>query len=692
MTTELLPDQPCTDPNDDLFGYAPFAENLAKSICCYQGKDGLVLAIYGPWGSGKSTMLNFVEHFLRPRHENSKVIVIHFNPWWFSGQDKLARAFFGQLQAILSPLGKKFKKIAECLGDLAESTGGLIGKFLSKLLKRPPKDVSVLKKIICDLLNNIEKHILVIVDDIDRLTPEETHQVFTVIKALADFPNVIYLLAFDHTATAQSISKYLNIDGERYLEKIIQVPFELPTIDRVMLHDRLFKRLNEIMGDRPEELFDQSYWDDIFSAGLAPMFRVPRDVIRLTNTMSVTYPVVQGEVNPVDFIALEAIRVFLPKLYDIIRMHPERFSGKKEGALHGEGFQSIQDFQKQWLAVVPEPLQKNAKALVERLFPRAGHAQDAQALTEWRRNLRACHPEIFPVYFRLTVPSETVSRQEVAALISSSDSAADFGNALVHAGKTILPQGYSKARILLDRLTDHVETDISEGNIAPVIQAFFEVGDTLFEDRDDPKQVGRDISALMRSLLTKLLPRLQSDQRVAVLEAGIEKGKAIAFQGMILDGLGKQAKKADESNTTAMLTIDAVTNLKKIWLNRLVTLSDEPDFVTHKRLAQILAFWREWGDGAEIQAWCKQATASDQGLFAFLKGFVYCIHSNTSNGAFSQQSRINLSSVGQYLDITECAGRLQTMHDNNAIPDDAHEVVTIYLNEFDMLQSGSPTE
>ena len=101
MTIDLLPDRPCTAPENDLFGYAPFADNLAKTICRYSGKDGLVLAIYGPWGSGKSTMLNFVECYLGQHRENSEVIVVHFNPWWFSGQEKLARSFFGQLEGTL---------------------------------------------------------------------------------------------------------------------------------------------------------------------------------------------------------------------------------------------------------------------------------------------------------------------------------------------------------------------------------------------------------------------------------------------------------------------------------------------------------------------------------------------------------------------------------------------------------------
>ncbi|MGK0417282.1 MAG: putative KAP-like P-loop ATPase [Halopseudomonas sp.] len=62
--TALSTDRPSSTPQGDLFGHAPFAESLASSIFRYPGNDGLVLALYGPWGSGKSTVLNYVRHFL----------------------------------------------------------------------------------------------------------------------------------------------------------------------------------------------------------------------------------------------------------------------------------------------------------------------------------------------------------------------------------------------------------------------------------------------------------------------------------------------------------------------------------------------------------------------------------------------------------------------------------------------------
>ena len=63
-------DQALHDPGEDALGYAPFAEQLARSITKMAPTEGLVLAIYGAWGSGKTTVLNFVRYYLSNYPEN----------------------------------------------------------------------------------------------------------------------------------------------------------------------------------------------------------------------------------------------------------------------------------------------------------------------------------------------------------------------------------------------------------------------------------------------------------------------------------------------------------------------------------------------------------------------------------------------------------------------------------------------
>ena len=72
MASTLSADRPQTDPSQDLFGYAPFAQTLTKALCNYRTSDSLVLGLYGDWGSGKSTILKFICHNLKEVPEDER--------------------------------------------------------------------------------------------------------------------------------------------------------------------------------------------------------------------------------------------------------------------------------------------------------------------------------------------------------------------------------------------------------------------------------------------------------------------------------------------------------------------------------------------------------------------------------------------------------------------------------------------
>lgn len=701
--TALSADRPGIDPKGDLFGHAPFAKSLADSICRYPGSDGLVLALYGPWGSGKSTVLGYVNHYLEHQPEENRPIVVPFNPWWFSGQENLARAFLGQLQAVLPSRNEKFKKLGNLLGDFAEGVGGLIdlsgmtggaagklGKLFGMMTKRKPKDVPALKSEISKILREAKKRILVVIDDIDRLTPDETRQLFTVIKALADFPNVVYLLAFDRDVAAQAIEQQSGLPGDRYLEKIIQVPFELPPIDRVALRAALFKRLDEVLGDVPEGSFDQSYWTNVYHDGIDVLIQVPRDVIRFTNTLAVTYPAVRGEVNAVDFIALEALRVFLPSLYDVIRSNQDKFAGHTQDSYYDDTDRGKETFHAAWRNDLPEELRRNAQSLIERIFPRTQNSiYGPDWLAEWRRNLRACHPEIFPIYFRLAVPIGSIRRSEMMALLALAGSPAAFGAELVRAKVERRPDGLSKARALLERLMDHVEKGIPDEHISTVIQALFDVGDSLIDPADERGMF--DLGNVSRASrpIYHLLKRVPADRRIDVLKSAIKAGGAIAVQSWLLRALDDEVTKAKESKEITLLSADEVAQMKTGWLERIRALSGTTDFTAHPELPRLLAIWKQWGDGTEVREWCDRATASDEGLLALLPKFLQHNRIQTmGDWAVRLQPRLNPTWLESYLDIAACAERLIELTRNGMVSSEAEKAVSQFLKEFEMQQAG----
>ena len=83
----LSADKAIEDPRYDRLEYSPFAKNLAESILKMAPIEGFVIAIYGPWGSGKTSFLNFMQYYLNRMPERPVIVV--FNPWWFSGTENI---------------------------------------------------------------------------------------------------------------------------------------------------------------------------------------------------------------------------------------------------------------------------------------------------------------------------------------------------------------------------------------------------------------------------------------------------------------------------------------------------------------------------------------------------------------------------------------------------------------------------
>jgi predicted KAP-like P-loop ATPase len=713
-TAELSADRPSTDPSQDLFGHAPFARTLAKAIRGYRCSDGIVLALFGPWGSGKSTVLAYVEHELERGPEAERPVVVTFNPWWFSGQENLAKAFLGQLQAVLpekysgfKELGNKLAEFGGALGGVADVVGTAMGLPLggkvieagAQLLASKPKDVPALKRSISGLLVEQKKRVLVVIDDIDRLAPDEVRQLFTVIKALADFPYVTYLLAFDREVATTAISDQTGLPGDRYLEKIIQVPFELPRVDHSTLLQALFVRLDAVMAPTPEGRFDSHYWSNVFYSGLHRLFTVPRDIVRLTNALSVTYPAVVGEVNPVDFIAIECLRVFLPSVYDAIRTSPEQFCGYK--AIGDRGDQErAKSFHDTWLQKVPEDLRDSTQELVQRLFPRlesvwSNMHYSGDSLQRWRAKLQVCVPEIFPAYFRLSLPAGTVTRADVDALLAATQDPAAFANVLRDALAQKTARGTSKARALLERLMDHVPDDLGSADAEPVIKALLDMGDELLVRTD---KVAGDFDFGNQSRVSRvayhLLKKVDAANRCEVVASAISNGRAIRCGQYLIGALADEVdKEAKGERGQALVRVEDVDRMKSAWLSRAEVLASEPSFIDHPALARLLSVWRHWGDESNVKAWWAQASGTDEGLAKLIAAFQ---SESTSHGfgdhAVRVHMHVNPKGIEPYDDVHALAARAQILVDAGKVPEAHAAAVKRFIVECERIKDGKNPE
>ncbi|HEY7334009.1 MAG TPA: KAP family NTPase [Bryobacteraceae bacterium] len=335
-------DAPLIDLSADEFHRLPFASRVAETIISRRDPTSIVFAVSGQYGAGKSTVLAFIRKKLEQHHD---IVVVQFNPWRFASEEALLTAFFG---ALAQAIERRFTRVREGIGkvladyvavatelvkikyqDVEVSAGEGIGKLGEKL---KATTIEERKESIETLLGKEGKRIVIMIDDIDRLEPTEVHAVLRLVKLSADFPYTTYILAFDGEAVAKVIGRRFGADeaeGRSFLDKIIQVPLQLPKATHHDLVDFCLRRVESALKATGQDLSDEQSRDfnTHFLLQLAPRLETPRSAKRYANALSFAMPLLRGELNPIDVMLLEAIKVFYPATFRHLREAPSLYTG-----------------------------------------------------------------------------------------------------------------------------------------------------------------------------------------------------------------------------------------------------------------------------------------------------------------------------------------------------------------------------
>jgi hypothetical protein len=417
LTGPYRTDAPISDPRLDVFDREPFARRIADTIGERKDPSSLVIGIYGPWGDGKTTVLNFIRGRLK---DYASIICVSFNPWRMEGEQALLQGFFATLAEVLD---KELTTSSEKLGDVLKKYGALLkvapggwgdaavgaGTALSAV------SLDELRNRISGMLRDAGKRVVVIMDDIDRLDREEIQAIFRLVKLTGDFENTAYVLAFDEEMVASAVGeKYASSSGQAYeagvnfLEKIVQVPLHLPPPSPDDLRQYCFGLVDEALRESATEMSQEQVNEFVrhFIDGIQIRLKTPRMAKRYANTLHFALTILKGETYTPDLLLVEGLRMFYPKLYDAIRHDPEpvlrTHSANKANA---DGGKFIEAHTEGLTAA-----EKHAAVdLVQALFPRMGSTilgSDWEA--EFARDQRIASSYYFPRYFTYGVSSSDV--------------------------------------------------------------------------------------------------------------------------------------------------------------------------------------------------------------------------------------------------------------------------------------------
>jgi predicted KAP-like P-loop ATPase len=486
----LTNDTPITTPDDDHFGIDPFAQALTKAISGMQAPKGVVIGINGPWGSGKTSALNLILYHLEPLIQEQKIKIVRFSPWWMSSTEAIIAAFLSGLEAaigesISESALKAFRNVAHRVQRVVGAAADLVAPGVSKIVDAADgllggdQSIEAQHRKVSESLANANCRFLVVIDDIDRLAPDDVIEMFKLVKSVGQLSNVIYLLTFDRQLAERVVSNKYPSEGPHYLEKILQAAFEVPAVGEEQLRGAFLAQVNDVCP--PAESEDQMRFMNLMLECVTPLLRLPRDLIRLTGMLQVTWPAVAAEVDRADFVSIEAFRLFLPDLYRAIRGNAERLTGIGSMSIDRPDCSRASEYDNLLLAGIPQSEQLRIKRALRRLFPRLDavwakvhHTSDSAS----RRFRRICSAEHFETYFRFAIGEEILPATTISALIKQANERDFIQTTMRRALETRLTSGKTKASVYLDEFRVHA-LGVAQDHIAPLITSLFEIADEL---------------------------------------------------------------------------------------------------------------------------------------------------------------------------------------------------------------------
>jgi predicted KAP-like P-loop ATPase len=344
-------------------------------------------------GFGKTSLLNMVVERLR---DDPPFPVVEFNPWLFSGTEQLVASFFEEMSAqlrlekgrlagiadeleaygeALSPL--RFVPVVGPWLDRVGSGGAALGRLLGRRA-RSRSSVSALRRDIEQKLRALNHPLVVLVDDLDRLTTSEIRDVFKLVRLTANFPNVVYLLAFDRQRVEAALGDD-GMDGRAYLEKILQVAYEVPAIPDEMLRRVFLENLQATLDALETGPFQEALWPDVLVECIWPFVNNLRDVKRYLAALPLTVRQLGTQVAIVDVLAAEALRMFLPETHALLATSATALTATRDPGYGRHDDES----NRQLVADFVESGGKHrevVRAFCARLFPASGGTSVAQSM------------------------------------------------------------------------------------------------------------------------------------------------------------------------------------------------------------------------------------------------------------------------------------------------------------------------
>lgn len=560
MAKELDSDRAVDANDDDEFGFVGIAEKLAPRIVEASKGDGMVIGLEGRWGSGKTSLVNFLRSELE-KAEAEKIHTITVAPWLNGDAGSLVNSVLepiaevlhrienenaapgeqaqaqvaqnvNQLRELISSYGsqtaRKLAPIATLAGYVVpgmQAAGDVleVAANAMEIATESQPTPTELKSKIVRRIRALDVGFVVILDDLDRLEPAQAVEVVRLVRSVADFPKVAYLMCYDRGVLADALSEGLKVkDGDLFLQKIVQLTFAIPLPEPFDLRTQFRKGALELYNDVHGVDLKGDALDDLRNGvdREGQSLTTPREVKLALNGIRFTYPSVKDDVYFPDFCRLHLLKTTQFKFYKWL----EDYLSVRSIIVSGDGMVSAEEkkrYGKELKALLPAKKPDSSRSIwhASTFVPGIDAMQSAkdtvfvgtpQHKDEESVSLkRLGSPLHYRFYFALTGPKTVMSdadfddvlrlsREDVPGL---TESLAGYARERRQFGKTWFEH-------ILDRLDNGVIDGLDEKQLFGMVTGICEVMDRVLEIDNVPRFFARSLERFAGRVVGECLRRL----------------------------------------------------------------------------------------------------------------------------------------------------------------------------------------
>ena len=666
------------DKKDDVLNRDDFAHWISQSITNYNSEKTLTIGIMGNWGSGKSSLINLTENYLK----KEDVIIIRFNPWFFTNQHNLYLQFFKLIistlktkekennlfKSMITPKIRLFKRPENPLKEYFNfidnnSLNVDIFKYSNEL--ESYNSLEYHKKQCKEYIDDFGCKIIVIIDDTDRLTNSEIAQVFTLVKSLADFDNFIYILSFDELIVTKALNSLNSEYKDDFIDKIINIPIKIPKISESKIEELIRANIKPIYDNQLERNF-KNYNNNfkVIEKYLKIFIKNIRDLNRYQNILNFYLDNIVDDLNIDDLFLILIIQLFDHELFLKIKDNQNQLINDSVfiNETNPNSVISIARFNEKFIETIGDMKWEKYQNLLVFLFPLLKSMTNPipkNKFDAWVDNHKICCEKYFEKYFTISLEKNEASDSFIELLIEKTNEHEIYSSLT----KRNNPE-YNNS--LFYKLSNKI-SNMPPENSEFFIKALLRCGDEI--------NLYRTSREYIPQILYELLMKIPSEKQFELMKKCIEYPDNVFTITELVYSLIYEYDVTDEK----------IKEIQSLVVDKIRKSSKNKNFFNMSFLQDMLFYWKHLDDVNTVKENVLQNVKTNEEIIAFMKKFrtkkedsLYII-----SGGSEAHLVLDLDELKIYHGLKTYEEVVKNTMNNQNISEEDKEICEIFLKQYE---------